>query len=489
MTTWDLYLDWFKELLLNKSEVALHPYACPQPNQFCLDSRQIQSGEWFIPLQGDRFDGHDYIQSAIDRGASGFLYHCEPHKVSKQLAMVPGIRVGNTLSALQYLAKGWRNHLNNLKVIALTGSVGKTTVKEMLGHILSEVGETLPFSSNFNNEIGVPKLLLSLTKNHRFAIMELGARRQGDIAFLVDIVNPDLVICLNVGSSHMEIFGSQEKIYQAKLEIFSHSRKDAIRIAPISDKIILDFAKKDSNQVFTFGFSDTADVHINSVLTRYDGGMDISLRIHGGRSRVDSDLQQRTNSKGISIDHISLNSAHEAYPINVSCACATAVALGIPLKLMQIGLSKFQGVKGRYKIYQNSGLSIIDDTYNASPESMKMGLHTLAHSYSSQKKVVVLGDMLELGTITNEAHDKLGEICAEFVKPEFLITVGQHTERTQKAAIKFGFPENKALHFDNISSLIQKKLDFKNMGNVLYAKGSRGIGLNLLIDELLKNKT
>ncbi|MBP6218151.1 MAG: UDP-N-acetylmuramoyl-tripeptide--D-alanyl-D-alanine ligase [Oligoflexales bacterium] len=478
MSTWQDYKKWLKPLLIEEQKESeldyksSHKIPPPRPSNIYLDSRSIGPGQWFLPLRGKNHDAHQFIEMAIGRGAAGYFTQTP----KDQLALsdfgktIPYIHVRDTLEALQAIAKGYRKTFSQLKLAALTGSVGKTTTKEMLGCILEEAGPTLPFLAHSNNEVGVPKAILNLNSNHLYAIIELGARHQGDIALLTELIDPDVCACLNVGSAHIEIFGKKENTYKAKQEIFSHSRRNCVKVAPISDPLLLASSQEYSEHSMSFGFSAQATVYLQEVFWRYDGGMDLRVRIEG---------QEQT---------FSLPFAHEAYPLNLGAACAIAHAMKIPLDTMKKGLSRFQGAQGRYKIFHKGNLTFIDDSYNASPESMKTGLQTLVRSFGQKQKILVLGDMRELGELSNVAHKELGKLCYELVKPSLLITVGEQTRLTAQEAVSSGLAKDKTMHFANVDELCRAEIQFDRFGEIIYAKGSRSMALDMFISQMVSTQ-
>lgn len=460
MLTWKNYEQWLSPILKNSLPADI---LAPMGKDFITDSKSIKPGQWFVALKGQNHDGHTFIADAINNGAIGIVVS-ESWAIANSHIKIAKIVVSDTLKAFQLIAKGWRNIHQRVKVIAITGSVGKTTTKELLQNIFNASGPTLYAQGNFNNEIGVPKTLLQITDDCQYAVLELGARKRGDIALLTDLSNPQIVCCLNIGTAHLEIFGSQKELENTKLEIYT-TTPNATAVINIDDERMVNCLEKLNKTYFSFGKSKKADVLLKNVAWLPDGSMGIELL---------------KNNQSLDI---TLPVAHEAYPENVLAATAVAMAAQISDNCLKQGLSQFKGVYRRYQVISKDQLSIIDDTYNAHPKSMHAGLSTVKKAYPNHKKILVLGDMLELGELTKKAHEELGEFCA-LLNPSLLITVGSFAALIAEQAIKSGLPSDCVLHFANVDQLIAKNIDFKKFGSILYAKASNSINLHKLLKTL-----
>ena len=442
----------------------------PSGNSFTTDTRKISTNQWFVPLKGITHNGHKFLAKFLkDKPEDGALceqefLHMVPETLHPRLLVVK-----DSLKAYQQLAHGWRQKFSSLELVALTGSVGKTTCKQMLGQILKqhESHATLPFAGNFNNEIGVPQTLLTLNSKHKFAVLELGARNIGHIETLVQMVDPTIKMCLNVGSAHIGEFKSLDNTYKAKLEIFTQSPRTHSHICFHDDKKLLFGAKKEKIKLLSFGTNRDADVKLIKIQRHKDK----SSRIH-------------VLALGNTLE-IRLPSAHEGLTMNALAAVAAAKSLNINNKSICQGLENFENEQGRYQLHHTKSLSIIDDTYNSSPESASAGLKSFAEDYKGEKKVVILGDMLELGTNTQEEHEKLGEICATEVRPELLISIGKDSIFTTNAAKNLETKGMETLHFPNCESFLKEKFRLDSFGSILYIKGSRGIHLEKIVESLL----
>ena len=309
-------------------------------------------------------------QSKLERLS---LYENNHWQPSKQKNILP---VKNTLFAYQTIASYYRTLLD-AKIVAITGSSGKTTLKELLKLVLTKVGKVSATRFNYNNEIGVPKTLLEISDQDSFGVIEMGARHVGDISTLVKIASPDVAILTSVGSSHIGEFGSLEKIYKTKLEMIKDSGSGALKIGPADDPIISEVLKQYPNHL-TVGSHEHANIRILRHFST-TSGMKIEYKI--------SDT----------LIAITLPIYHEALPINVGYVLAVMHGLGIDPVIAQEALSTFKGLEGRFSLIKYNDMEIIDDAYNANYESMLMGLKSFKNMTEGKKSILVLGDMLELG--------------------------------------------------------------------------------------------
>jgi UDP-N-acetylmuramoyl-tripeptide--D-alanyl-D-alanine ligase len=403
----------------------------------------------------------------MDKGARGFFYQPEHLSALPAQHALCGIAVDDTLKTLQLIANCWRKSMKQLTVFSLTGSVGKTTCKEFLAQILSGIAPTHYSRGNLNNEVGLPLSLLQLTSSHRFSVIEMGARHPGDIAALVKIAEPDFVAVLNVVGVHLEIFGSLAEVRKTKLEIISTgSRRKACVLADQGD--LLADALKICKDLVTFGYAETATIRVQEVTSLPLGGMEIQLS-YGGVPLA-----------------FSLPVAHQSYPINLAAACALTYAAGIPAEKIRGSLQDFRGLPGRFLIHKHNDLTLVDDTYNASPLSMEAGLKSLGTSFPTQKKILVLGSMFELGDEAAQQHFRIGRFSQETLAPALLVTVGELGREIGRGALAAGLAPACYQHFENCAALIAAELPFARWGKVLYAKASRGMQLDKLITHLIK---
>lgn len=458
---WLSYKHWLGDLLVSEL-----PYkeSCPNFSQLITDSRDVKDGDWFFPLKGETYDGHNFIQEALDRGASGYFIQDNFNFNSKAHC----IRVRNTMKAYHALASGWRSTLPaSFQLVALTGSVGKTTTKTMTSLMLSHFANTFSTPGNQNTEFSIPKALFEIDPTYRYAVLEFGARHPGDIAFLTGTVKPNVSVCINVASAHLEIFKSREAILKTKLEIISESPKNTVGVVLHDNHQIYETAKTFGHKLFSFGYHPEANVSIRSE-SKLNEGMEIVFDIKGEHYRL------------------FLPVYHQSYPINAAAALAVGLALDLPPKKCIEGLSAFTGVKGRYRIMKTkNGQTVIDDSYNASPESMKAGLTSVLQSFYDKKKVLILGDMRELGESSEEAHRGLAQYCLK-LNPQRIVTVGTFSKLIAEEAIKLGMNPQGLVHFSSVEELIKEIKTLTGGIEVIYIKGSAAIQLNKAVEELVK---
>ncbi|MBI2603851.1 MAG: UDP-N-acetylmuramoyl-tripeptide--D-alanyl-D-alanine ligase [Deltaproteobacteria bacterium] len=453
---WTSYKQWLESTLLSPLP---ENQPCPLPGDLSTNSRTLQSGQWFLPLKGTQFDGHDYIEEAIKNGAAGTF---SERQVS---STVPMILVKNTLDTYHSIAGGWRSTLPSIKTVALTGSLGKTTVKTMTSLMLATQGETFSTPGNQNNEFGIPKSVLNLKADHKFSVFELGARHPNDISTLVKIVQPNVSACLNIASPHQEIFGCREMTMNTKLEILKDAPPQCKGVVLYDDPTLLEKAKKIKKDLITFGFDKRAAIFIQSHHIENEMLL-VGLNIFGKNLEV------------------SLSLYHESFPINLAAAFAITEALGVSSETCVKGLEHFKGLPGRFKIHRRPSYTVVDDSYNASPESMKAGIKSLFKLFPKRKKVLILGEMFELGPSSDKKHREIGSFCAQ-EKPDFLVTVGNHARLLADEAEKRGFPKKSVQRFDDVSELLDSIHSINNKGDLFYVKGSRKVQLDLVVAQLI----
>ena len=441
--TWPDYSSW-----LGTTAVLPEHLPAPQANDFCFDSRTLHKGQWFVALRGKRYDGHHYIAAAVAKGAGGFIAAKDYRTDLPQDLRAHGIWVAaDPLLQLANIAQQYRQRLP-VKIIAITGSSGKTTCKELLASVLRAHSSHVCHSfGNENNEIGVIKTLLRMPSDCRYCVLEFGARRSGDIATLTTIAVPDIALCTNIGSSHLGIFTSPEHLLATKCEIYTHSPADCISIVNNDYPAVLATTSATGKQSITFG--QTGDVRI----VRCDPHTaSITLRTkHGEKTYRAAEY-------------------HVALASNLAAVVAVCSALDVPSAAIQTGLESFTNVGGRFQTRKAGNLTLIDDSYNASPQSMRTGLSTIQTLYPHQRKILILGDMLELGATSLAAHKALQPVVAA-LQPTLLLTVGKLAAHIAPAAVP-----HRA--FTDTAELLAAKIDFASIGDVVYVKGSNAVNLS-----------
>ena len=418
----------------------------------CTDSRVIASGDLFVALAGERFDGHDYVPQAIGRGAAAAL-------VSRRVGSereIPQVLVKDTRAALGRLGASWRARFS-LPVVALTGSNGKTTVKEMLASILAEHcggrEDVLATEGNLNNDIGLPLMLLRLRDRHRYAVLELGMNHLGEIEYLSRLASPGVALVNNAQRAHVGLLGTLDAIAQAKGEIFSGLRPGGIALVN-EDDAFAGYWKgiAAGRNVVTFGLAETADVH---------------GRLEEGQVRLVTPLDAFA---------VTLQVPGEHNVRNAIAACAAAFALDVPPRDIQAGLAAFAGTKGRLQSRPGvRGSTVIDDTYNANPDSMKAAIRVLARAPG--RRVLVMGDMGELGDAAAPLHAEIGAF-AKGAGIERLLALGPLSVHAVEA---FG---DGAAHFPAVEALVSEARAESRPNVTLLVKGSRFMRMEQVVERL-----
>ena len=415
------------------------------------DSREIQPGDLFVALEGERFDGHDYVQRALELGASGVLVAREIPGASRQVV------VDDTRLALGRMAAGWRARFA-LPLVALTGSNGKTTVKEMLAAILrthaGSVDAVLATEGNLNNDIGMPLTLLKLRGSHRYAVIEMGMNHEGEIDYLTRLAQPSVALVNNAQRAHVGILGSVEAIARAKGEIYAGLSATGIAVVNDDDAFVGYWRGLNTGRrVVSFGLQPRATVHA----TR-----------EGAQARITTPTGSFP---------VALQVAGEHNLRNAAAACAGAHALEIPLEAMRDALAAFTGVPGRLqrRLAKEGGGWVIDDSYNANPESMKAAIDVLAAEPG--RRVFVMGDMGEMGEQSDALHAEIGA-HARARKLDALYTLGR---ASRHAAQAFG-PGAQA--FDDVEPLIAAARRDSVAGATVLVKGSRFMKMERVADAL-----
>lgn len=458
--------------------------SCQTISGISLDSRTVRQGELFIPIQGKRFDGHDFIPQALERGTAAVLVGKE--RVREVLNWLRGnvvvIRVDDTLVAFHNLARGYRRRFQ-LPVVAVTGSTGKTTTKDMVASILAQWGPVLKSQGNFNNEIGLPLTLLQLNRKHRALVVEMGMRGPGQIRTLTEMAWPDVGIVTNVGTAHMELLGSRTAIQAAKRELVETMAAGTTVVLNADDPRVREMAGAAANKkVLYFGMGAassplpfgtetvTLDVSASHIVSLGEQGIRFQLH-HGGEAVVvDLPVPGRHNVS------------------NALAAAAAALALGMELKQIRAGLVDFQLSGMRMEVLQLPGDGvIINDAYNANPTSMAAAITTAAELAAGRPLVLVLGDMLELGATARQAHMNIGRQVAE-AQPVHLITVGSLARYIGAGAREAGLPGKKITSckdYQEAAGLLSMMPLPPN--KVVLVKGSRAVALEHVVEELVNH--
>lgn len=421
------------------------------------DSRNIQPGQLFLALQGVR-DGHDFIPMAMEKGAAAVL-------CSRPQENIPAIVVEDVRIALGQIAAGERQRIG-MKVVGVTGSVGKSTTKEMIACVLSAAYRVAKTPANHNNDIGMPMAVLSMPADAEVAVLEMGMNHFGEISYLTNIAKPDVAVIINIGTMHIEHLGSQQGILKAKLEILEGLRP--------------------GGQLMLYG----DDAHLWSVRDSLDvkpvyfGYKNTDNAVKAENVRIGENVSF-TASWAEGMMHISIPVEGEHYVSDALAAISVGLAMGVNPEKIVDALAGFQNMEGRQEIFEAKGCTIIKDCYNAGPESMAAALAVLGNR--SGRKIAVLGDMLELGVCAPAEHYKVGRIAAE--KADALLAYGPNSTRMITGALTGGMAEGLTGAYTDRDALVAALKRMVRPGDVLLFKGSHGMHMEIALEKFLKDET
>lgn len=433
------------------------------------DTRTIEAGDLFLALPGEKFDGLTFVGEAVRKGAAGVVLSGDP--VAKIPVVV--VQVEDCLRALGDLAHYRRHQMKNLTVLAITGSSGKTSVKEMTAAILAETHNLLKTKGNFNNLIGMPLSLLPVDSRHRLAVLEMGMNQPGEIARLTEIADPDLACIVNIQGAHLAGFGDIEGVARAKGELFAGCRSDSRLVVNIDDPRILELARQYKQEKITFGLGAQAMVRATHIRNLGENGMAFTLRIGAEKSRV--------TLRGLGLHNVT----------NSLAAAAMAHGVGVPVEKISSGLGRFMPFEKRLQIQRLvNGLKVVNDSYNANPSSVLAALETVQDLNGGSRKVAVLGDMMELGQQSRASHQFIGESVAR-LGFDYLLTAGAFGTSVVEAARKAGMAAEQAKRFEHkeeIAPHIEELVALGNLrpGDWVLVKGSRSMRMETIIADLLE---
>ena len=417
----------------------------------CTDTRKITDGCLFIAIKGDNFDGHDFAAKAIESGATAVVVEKDCGLGEKQIV------VENTRTALLDLA-GYYRSLFNIPVIGITGSVGKTTTKEMVHAVMSSKYNTLKNEGNLNNEIGVPLTLFRLEETHEAAVIEMGMSGFDEISRMTKAVKPDVAVISNIGVSHIENLGSREGILKAKLEIL-HGMKAGSPVILNGDDDMLSTVRCDDHPIIFYGVENKNVNYKATDITSKEDGIEMSVGFADGSGRVSLPYPGR----------------HNVY--NSLAAVAAGGIFGIELDDALEALKGYVPAGMRQRINKKHGMIFIEDCYNASPDSQAAALAVLG-DMNSKRKIAVIGDMLELGAVSKDAHYGVGKKAAEN-KIDALFTYGERALETAKGAKDCGVADVRS--FDCKQTLSKELVSYLEEGDAVLFKASRGMKLEDVI--------
>ena len=421
------------------------------------DSRSVKPGQLFVALEGVR-DGHDFIPAALAAGAAAVL-------CSHSGGDFPAIVVKDTRKALGDIAREERKRLN-VKVVGVTGSVGKSTTKEMIVGILSQKYRTGKTPVNHNNDIGMPMAILALPEDTEVAVLEMGMNHFGEMAYLTSIAAPDIAVITNIGTMHIEHLGSREGILHAKLEILQGLRPGGHLIYNGDEPLLWNLRGSGSTAPHYFGLENPACDVKGSVRQEAEGCTELAVTAGEESFQVCLPVEGRH------------------FVSDALAAVAVARLLEVPVEGIRQGLAGFRSMEGRQEIYEAGGYTIIRDCYNAGPESMAASLTVLGKK--NGRRIAVLGDMLELGVCTQAEHYRVGRIAAG--KCDLLLALGKNAGRVVNGAITGGMRPVDAMAFDSAPELVRVLRAKARPGDIILFKGRRGMKMAQVLDQFLEKK-
>ena len=421
------------------------------------DSRSVKPGQLFVALEGVR-DGHDFSPAALAAGAAAVL-------CSHSGGDFPAIVVKDTRKALGDIAREERKRLN-VKVVGVTGSVGKSTTKEMIVGILSQKYRTGKTPVNHNNDIGMPMAILALPEDTEVAVLEMGMNHFGEMAYLTSIAAPDIAVITNIGTMHIEHLGSREGILHAKLEILQGLRPGGHLIYNGDEPLLWNLRGSGSTAPHYFGLENPACDVKGSVRQEAEGCTELAVTAGEESFQVCLPVEGRH------------------FVSDALAAVAVARLLEVPVEGIRQGLAGFRSMEGRQEIYEAGGYTIIRDCYNAGPESMAASLTVLGKK--NGRRIAVLGDMLELGVCTQAEHYRVGRIAAG--KCDLLLALGKNAGRVVNGAITGGMRPVDAMAFDSAPELVRVLRAKARPGDIILFKGSRGMKMEQVLDQFLEKK-
>jgi UDP-N-acetylmuramoyl-tripeptide--D-alanyl-D-alanine ligase len=428
------------------------------------DSRTLKRGDLFVALRGPRFDGHAFVADVLARGAVGAI-------VEAGSGVWPGrdagvLEVGDTLKALQDLAHAVRNAVAT-RVIAITGSAGKTTTKEAMAALLATRFRVVKNKGNLNNHIGLPLSMMQLRTSPDVAVMELGMNHAGEIRRLVEIAAPDIRVWTNVGDAHVGFFASADAIADAKAEILERATADTVLVCNADDPRVMSRARGFPGRTLTFGESDGATIQARQIEDLGVAGMRADVVTPAGARTFETPLLGRGNLS------------------NVLAATAVALHLGIGLDEVAAEVARLQPADRRGAVRRlREGITLIDDSYNSSPSALRRALEVVAHEAPHRRTIGVLGEMLELGDHATALHEACGRAAAAAGLQRLFVVGGPPARALAKAAVDAGLPPSSVFSFEKSEEAGPAVVAAVQAGDLVLVKGSRGIRTDVIADRL-----
>jgi UDP-N-acetylmuramoyl-tripeptide--D-alanyl-D-alanine ligase len=434
-----------------------------------INSRTIEEEELFVCIQGEKFDGHNFLGEAIKKGAAGIILsnpsHLSEDMISEGNSLF-AIQSQNTLRALQELASYQRTRFP-FQVVAVTGTNGKSTTKEMIASIIETKYKTLKTQGNLNNHIGLPLTLLARKPEHEVGVLEMGMSAAGEIKRLAEIAKPDIGVITNISAGHLDQLKTVKDVQAAKGELFDSLKEEGTAIVNADDPLVFELAKSLRAKKITYGIEQPADVQASNIQNKGSHGFTFTAKIFN-------------QSISVNLPQIGYCNIY-----NALAALAAGHSLGISGKDMSQGLEKYQQIPQRNEQIHYEGVTLINDAYNANPQSMREALKTLSEFNTQGKRFLIVGDMLELGPLSESAHHELGqEIILSNV--DHLVTVGPLASLVAESAKKNPRHPLQIGKFNTHTEAVNYLLRNVEKGDCLLIKGSRGAKMENVIQEYLK---
>jgi UDP-N-acetylmuramoyl-tripeptide--D-alanyl-D-alanine ligase len=427
-------------------------------NFISTDTRTLPDGSLFVPLRGENFNGHDFVRQAIGRGARAYL--TDNGTLEGEGRTTPHIRVRSTLDAYMEVARYYRSKHDPV-VVGITGSNGKTTTKDLLGHVLSDVGPTVFSEKSFNNFVGLPATILRIEEETRFAVLEMGTNQPGEIGHLARVAAPHIGIITNVSQSHLEGLKSLEGVAREKAAMLGELTEPAVAVLNRDDPSYEMLAEAAPGKVVTFGICHRSDYTAINIEVELEG---VRFEVAGTKVRLP------------------LLGVHSIYNALAVFACVSE--LDVHPERTAKAFESFESPPMRLKPIRKGELLVLNDTYNANPGSMESAIKTFSVLPVEGRKVVVLGDMLELGEQTTMLHEKVGEqlSCGDF---DLVVGVGVRAPDYLAGAKKRGIPVRNMISFSNTDEALESLPGMINPKDSILVKGSRRMGLEKIVDAVL----
>ena len=448
----------------------------PRVRRINLDTRSLRTGDLFIAIRGERFDGHDFVKTALARGAVGAIVldsydvaRCMGKRRSERMSPVI-LGVADPLYAYQQLAAYFRRRFK-IPVVAVTGSNGKTTTKEMVANVMAHRWRILKTEGNLNNRLGVPQTIFRLQPHHQGAVIEMGVDNIGQTTRLCEIANPTIGIITNIGPDHLEFFGSMDVSAQAKAELLDFLPGNGVAVLNADDPYYGYLAARARCRVVSFGLSAKADVRATNITSDERNGTNFHLLLPGKVRRTTV--------------HIRVQGEHNV--TNALAAAAVGTVLGFSGSAIAQGLSKFQPAAMRSQVSVYRGIQLIIDCYNANPASMTAALQLLAQVAAKGKRIAVLGDMLELGPHSVRMHEEVGR-CVARLGIDRLVACGPLGRSFADGAREAGQDPTHIIEVMDAHAAGDAVKDIARPGDVVLIKASRGMKLELVADALQRIK-